>query len=99
MRFSLIIATLLVAPAVWSQESGPGAGATAAETLIASCIASIDGEVAGLPVLEDACPGLEHALVESGFAAFVSEAELQRLSRFSLVDLQALGRSLSQSSC
>lgn len=57
--------------------------------VIAKC-SDADTDAIGLQDLEAACPGLEHALVELGFAPFIAESQLDELSVHSLVDLQRL---------
>lgn len=91
MRASLVIALLLATSAGWSQETGLQAGVAATpDQLIANCSQSADSDIFGLPELEVVCPGLEHALVELGYATFMSEGQLDTLSVHSLVDLQRL---------
>lgn len=99
MRAALLISLLLAAPAAWSQSPRPqlqgtvdqAADQAAAQPadLIAAC-SDADTDAIGLEALEATCPGLEHALVERGYAPFISESQLDELSVHSLVDLQRL---------
>lgn len=89
------ISLLLVAPAVWSQTGSTGDPAADQATelpadIVAECSRSADGDVLGLQELEAVCPGLEHALVELGYAPLISASQLDELSVHSLVDLQHL---------
>lgn len=89
MRARLVILLLLAAPAAGSQEADPAAGAVvAAHDSIARCIETATGEELGLAELEEACPGLEHALTESGYVGFVGETEIEQLTTYSLADLR-----------
>lgn len=58
--------------------------------IVAKCSESADSDAIGLQELEALCPGLEHALVELGYAPFISESQLDQLNVYSLVDLQRL---------
>ncbi len=93
VRASLVTLVLLAAPAAGSQEAGPAAGAVvAADTssfeVIASCIEESSGDEIGLAELEEACPGIEHALTRSGYVGFISESEIEQLTVHGLADLQ-----------
>ena len=86
MPRGLIFLLLLAAPAVWSQTVGGAAGSPA--DILARCVESDATQIYGLENLEAECPGIEHALVELGFAPFLSERQLGVLSIYSLSDLQ-----------
>ncbi len=89
MRACLVTLLLLAAPAAGSRETDPPAGAVvAAHDAIAHCIATASGDEVGLAELEDACPGIDHALAQSGYAGFISENESDQLTSYGLVDLQ-----------
>lgn len=88
MRTALLIGLLLAAGSA-QPEPAPSAVTSAAE-LVAQCSESAATDIVGLNELDAACPGLEHALVQLGYAPFVSEAQLDRLSVHSLEDLQQL---------
>lgn len=91
MRPALFISLLLAAPAAWPQGNQPaGEAGTLPADIIAECSGSGDGDVFGLQELEVDCPGLEHTLIELGYAPFISESQLDALSTHSLVDLQRL---------
>lgn len=62
-----------------------------AQAIVARC-GEADSEAVGLTELQEACPGLEHALVELGYAPFISEQQAEELTVHSLVDLQELTR-------
>jgi hypothetical protein len=81
-----LIFLLLAAPAVWSQTTGVAAGSPA--DIVARCIESDATETYGLEDLEMPCPGIEQALVELGYAPFLSEDQLDELSIYGLSDLQ-----------
>jgi len=89
VRACLLILLLLAAPAAGSQEADPAAGAVvAAQDAIARCIETATGEEVGLADLEAACPGIEHALTQSGYVGFIGETETEQLTTYSLADLQ-----------
>lgn len=97
MRATTAILLLLAAPAAGSQESGPAAGAVVSPgQLIADCIESTGDEV-GLDQLEARCPGIGQAIAESGYGAFISEAERESLTAYSLEDLQNIQARYSDS--
>lgn len=76
---------LLVAPAAWSQAAGEP------DAVLTACVeASEQAESATLEELEAECPGIEHALVEMGYAPFISETQLDELSWYNIQELQAL---------
>jgi hypothetical protein len=81
---------LLAAPAVFSQTAGAGNAAGTPAEIIAACGQAEADDAIGVQELEPFCPGIEHALVESGYAAFISEDQLDGLTPYSLVDLQHL---------
>lgn len=91
MRIGAFI-LLLWAAAAGSREAKPAA---AADT-IASCIRQADDADVGIDALEAACPGLTHALDESGYGALLNETERQYLTRSSLEDLQQVARRYSR---
>ena len=70
-RFSALIgcAVLVAASAVFCQEAAPQASDSAA--FIEHCAHSVERSVVGLEALEAQCPGLERALVESKYSAFL----------------------------
>ena len=80
---------LVAVPAVGAQET-EAAETSDSAALITRCADSTEGNVVGLEALEAQCPGLEHALVESGYSEFLSDAELKQLTTYGLVDLQQL---------
>ena len=86
MRLGSLIILLLLASAAVSQDIGTAA----ARERIASCIVEADDDVMGLEALESVCPGLDHALAESGYAGFISEEESDSLTRLGLLDLQTI---------
>ena len=92
MSRGLIFLLLLAAPAVWSQTAGVATGVAAGSPadIVARCIESDATEIYGLENLETQCPGIEHALVELGYAPFLSERQLDELSIYSLSDLRRL---------
>jgi len=96
VRAAALILLLLVTSAVCSETAGPatagnGAAAPAPLEVIESCSRAEDAEDAiGVNELEPFCPGIEHALVQFGYAPFISESQLNGLSTYSLVDLQHL---------
>lgn len=82
---------LLAAPAAWSQAAGEPAA------VLAACIeASAEAETETLEELEVECPGIEHALVEMGYAPFISESQLDELGWYNLQELQALRQRYAQ---
>jgi len=62
-----------------------------AQAIVTRCSAA-DSDAVGLTELQEACPGLEHALVELGYAPFISEQQAEELTVHGLVDLQELTR-------
>ncbi|HEY6644171.1 DUF4129 domain-containing protein [Povalibacter sp.] len=91
MRACLVTLVLLAAPVAGSQEEDSAAGAVvASRDLIASCIETSSGDEVGLAELEEACPGLEHAITQSGYVGFISENEIEQLTSHGLVDLQSI---------
>lgn len=89
MRASLVTLLLLTAPVAGSQEADPAVGAVIAPPdLIARCIETASGDEVGLAELEEACPGLDHALATSGYAAFIGEAASDQLTVYGLAELQ-----------
>lgn len=96
MRVLLFALLSLAAPAVLSQAAGAGAAsgadiATSPAAIIARC-SQEDTEAIGVKQLESPCPGIEHALVEFGYAPFLSQAQLDGLTTYGLVDLQHLAQ-------
>ncbi len=91
MRVAVFIGLLLAVSVASSAEPEPAAGIPqSAAALVAECSESAADDIVGLNELEAACPGLEHALVQLGYAPFVAEAQLDQLSVHGLVDLQRL---------
>lgn len=82
-RGSLFV-LLLIAPAVWSQT------AESPSEVVAGCVGTGETDAYGVHDLELACPGIEHALVELGYAPFISASQLDELSIYSLADVQEL---------
>jgi hypothetical protein len=92
VRVLLYVLLSLAAPAVFSQTAGVANAADAATSptaIIARC-SEEDTEAIGVKQLESPCPGIEHALVEFGYAPFLSEAQFDALTTYGLVDLQYL---------
>jgi len=88
VRRALLIPLLLLAPAVQSQTAGAGVPEW---ELVYECSQRVDDGVVGLAELEQACPGLEAALGELGYLAFLSDAQREDLTVYSLEDLQHIG--------
>lgn len=95
MRIAVLIGLLLAASAADSAQPDPAVAQSAA-ALVAQCSKSAATDIVGLSELDAACPGLEHALVQLGYAPFVSEAQLDALSVHSLMDLQQLAERYRQ---
>lgn len=98
MRAFALVLLILAAPAVFSQAAGTNgakAGAAAAASpveIIASCAEADAEDAIGVQELDEFCPGIEHALVEFGYAPFISATQLEELSTYSFVDLQHLAQ-------
>lgn len=84
MPRGLIFLLLLAAPAVWSQTAGSPAD------VVARCVESAAARSYGLEELETQCSGIEQALIELGYAPFISERQLDELTIYGLGDLQRL---------
>lgn len=98
MRAFALVLLSLAAPAVFSQaagtngaKAGDAAAASPAE-IIASCAEADAEDAIGVQELDEFCPGIEHALVEFGYAPFISATQLEELSTYSFVDLQHLAQ-------
>jgi hypothetical protein len=81
-------AALLLAPLAFAQESPESTSSPSA--LISECAETAERNVVGLEALEAECPGLDEALEDAGFSAFLSDAQLEQLTPFGLVDLERL---------
>lgn len=79
-----------------AEPPSPSARLSIAQSIVTQCSQS-DSEAVGLTELQEDCPGLEHALVELGYAPFISEDQLNALTVHSLVDLQQLTQRYRQS--
>lgn len=91
MRVALLSLLIAFASVAGSQETGAGAEATVSpREFIASCIERASGDEFGLDELEESCPGLDHALAESGYAEFIAEDESGALTTYGLIALQDL---------
>jgi len=64
-----------------------GSQAFASEQVLRGCVESAAEDAVGLAALEATCPGVTDALIESSYAAFISESQEQQLTRESLGDL------------
>lgn len=71
------------------QPAASGQSGTAEDVLV-TCAASVDEGVIGLTDLDAECAGLEPALVDAGFAPFLSETQSEALTSQSLSDLAQL---------
>ena len=75
--------------------------ATAAQdsdaSILVSCARDADEESVGLTDLDAECPGLEPALVDAGFAPFISETQSAELTSAALSDLAQLRDHYQQS--
>lgn len=80
----LLALTLAFAGAARAQDDG------ADEDLIARCSEQEADDAVGIAQLEAQCPGLEAALIESGYAALISETQRASLTVHGLVDLRRL---------
>lgn len=85
MRSIVFLVLLAVAPAVWCQTAGPDEHS--AIDIIEKCSDAADEDTIGLEALEDECPGLTHALEESGYLALLSTASRDQLDGYDLSDL------------
>lgn len=85
MRSIVCLVLLAVAPAVWCQTAGPDE--RSAIDIIDKCSDAADEDTIGLEALEDECPGLTHALEESGYLALLSTASRDQLDGYDLSDL------------
>jgi len=98
VQAAAFVLLILATPAVFCQTAGTGAAnagdaaATSPAEIIARCGQADAEDAIGLQELESFCPGIEHALVEFGYAPFVSETQLDELSTYSFVDLQYLAQ-------
>jgi len=98
VRAFAFVLLILAAPAAFSQAAGanganPGAAAAASPAEIIAGCAEADAEDAiGVQELDEFCPGIEHALVEFGYAPFISESQLEELSTYSFIDLRHLAQ-------
>lgn len=63
----------------------------AARSIVTRC-SEADSDAIGLTELQEACPGLEHALVVLGYAPFMAEQQADTLTVHGLVDLLELTR-------
>lgn len=91
MRIAVLFGLLLAASAAGSAQPEPAlAVALSPAELVAKCSERAATDIVGLSELDAACPGLEHALVQLGYAPFVSETQLDALTVHSLMDLQRL---------
>jgi hypothetical protein len=66
------------------------------EELILSCSEQDAADAVGIEQLEEQCPGLEEALIETGYDAFLSASQLDALTVHGLVDLGQLARRYRQ---
>lgn len=55
--------------------------------LIASCVEKANGDEVGIAALEETCPGIGQALTQSGYDAFISDSDSERLTSYGLADL------------
>ncbi len=85
MRSVVFLVLLAVAPAVWCQTAGPNE--RSAIEVIEKCSDASDGDPIGLEALEADCPGLTHALEESGYLALLPKTSRDELDVDQLVEL------------
>jgi len=91
VRIAVLTGLLLAASVARSVPPEPAVDVdTSAAEIVAKCSEGAATDIVGLRELDAACPGLEHALVQLGYAPFVSEAQLDALTVHGLVDLQQL---------
>jgi hypothetical protein len=87
MLLTLVLAFAGAAPAQDTQSY---------EELILRCSEQDAQDAVGIVLLEERCPGLEEALIETGYAAFLSETQLDTLTVHALVDLDRLAQRYRQ---
>jgi len=103
VRSTALIAFLLSATVAGS-ICAAASSADSADTEIATAQAIVvecseaDSDAVGLTALQEDCPGLEHALVELGYAPFIAEQQADTLTVHGLADLLALTRRYSEPS-
>lgn len=84
MRAIVLVLWLLAAPAVFAQED------SSARQVLDECVESLASDVIGMQALDEACPGLEQALIDLGLDPFISDLEWDTIGRYGLRRLQSL---------
>ena len=86
MRCIALLILLAIAPAAWCQAAGQDEEHSPLD-LIGDCSDSADEETVGLTALEEECPGLTHAIEQSGYLPLLSTSARDELDAYDLSDL------------